>query len=98
MAAIPLPPHRMRSPLSRTSISSQCRPCVASASRSTGSASWIPASVRSENTTPKPNVSSALFRSNTVTSTEGSARRINVANVSPPGPPPTTAIRILRLL
>ena len=26
MAAMPLPPQRMRSPLSRTSISSQCRP------------------------------------------------------------------------
>jgi hypothetical protein len=38
-------------------------------------------------------VSSARFRSKTVTSADGSARRIRVAKKSPPGPPPATAIR-----
>src|SRR5258708_6090484 len=54
----------------------------------------MPASVRSENTTPKPKVSCARLRSNTSTSMEGSARRSKVARNSPPGPPPTTATRI----
>ena len=47
-----------------------------------------------ENTTPNPNVSSARLRSKTVTSADGSARRMSVAKNSPPGPPPATAIRM----
>src|SRR5438034_3764722 len=92
-AAIPLPPNRHCSPRSRTSIGSQCTPCSVSARRSTGSAASMPSRVASENTTPKPNVSPARLRSNTVTSRPGSPRLASSAASRPPGPPPRTAIR-----
>src|SRR5690349_2716742 len=57
------------------------------------SACSMPPSVSSENTTPKPNVSSAAFRSQTVISLPGSSCRASAAKYSPPGPPPMTAIR-----
>jgi hypothetical protein len=57
-----------------------------------GSASPKPASVASENTTPKPNVSSARLRSMTVTSCRGSAFFISRAKYSPDGPPPMLTI------
>src|SRR6185369_3178023 len=62
-----------------------CRPiaCVMS-----GSALASASSVASENTTPKPNVSSAWLRSSTVTSCRGSACLMSEAKNSPPGPPP----------
>ena len=53
----------------------------------------MPPSVSSENTTPKPNVSSAAFRSQTVISWPGSSCLASAAKYRPPGPPPTTAIR-----
>ena len=57
------------------------------------SACSMPPSVSSENTTPKPNVSSAAFRSQTVISLVGSSCRARAAKYSPPGPPPMTAMR-----
>src|SRR4051794_10171961 len=58
------------------------------------SAPSMPVSVSSEKTTPKPNVSSAALRSHTSTSCRGSSCFASAAKYSPPGPPPTTAIRI----
>src|SRR4051794_23450248 len=49
-------------------------------------------SVSSENTTPKPNVSSGALRSNTTTSCAGSMRLSRIESSSPAGPPPTIAI------
>src|SRR5207302_579837 len=46
------------------------------------------------NTTPNPNASDARFRSNTVTEQSGETLRIRIEKYRPPGPPPTTAIRI----
>ena len=92
-AAMPLPWQTNRSPRSRTSMGSQCTPCSVSAVRSTGSAAWIRSSVASENTTPKPKVSSARLRSNTVTSRSGTALFASAAANRPPGPPPRIAIR-----
>src|SRR5260221_7558635 len=54
----------------------------------------MPPRVSSENTTPKPNVSSAALRSQTVISLCGASCLVSAAKYSPPGPPPTTAIRI----
>ena len=54
----------------------------------------MPPSVSSENTTPKPNVSSAALRSQTVISCAGSSCLVRAAKYSPPGPPPMTAMRI----
>src|SRR5215472_5090641 len=59
----------------------------------TGSACSMPPSVSSENTTPKPNVSSGALRSQTVISCAGSSCLVSAAKYSPPGPPPMTAIR-----
>src|ERR1700751_2497991 len=59
-----------------------------------GSACSMPPSVSSENTTPKPNVSSGAFRSHTVISCRGSSCLARAAKYRPPGPPPSTAIRI----
>src|SRR5215467_4635062 len=59
-----------------------------------GSAFSIPPSVSSENTTPKPNVSSGALRSQTVISASGESWRASAAKYSPPGPPPATAIRM----
>src|SRR5215472_6951910 len=58
-----------------------------------GSACSIPPRVSSENTTPNPNVSSAAFRSHTVISWPESSCLASAEKYSPPGPPPTTAIR-----
>src|SRR5882757_10464853 len=52
-------------------------------------------SVSSENTTPKPKVSSARFCSCTATCQLGCAFLVSSAKYRPPGPPPTTVIRIL---
>src|SRR5579875_3369553 len=57
------------------------------------SACSMPPSVSSENTTPKPNVSSAALRSHTVISCPGLSRLASAAKYRPPGPPPTIAIR-----
>src|SRR3984893_7217278 len=92
-AAMPLPPNRHCWPRSRTSIGSQCTPCSVSARRSTGSAASMPSRVASEKTKPKPTVSPARLRSNTVTSRPGSPRLASSAASRPPGPPPRTAIR-----
>src|SRR5260221_6077187 len=54
----------------------------------------MPPRVSSENTTPKPNVSAAELRSQTVISLCGASCLVSAAKYSPPGPPPTTAIRI----
>src|SRR5260370_28381634 len=54
----------------------------------------MPPRVSSENTTPKPNVSSAALRSQPVISLSGASCLASAAKYSPPGPPPTTAIRI----
>src|SRR5215470_15852552 len=54
----------------------------------------MPPRVSSENTTPKPNVSSAALRSQTVISLRGASCLVSAAKYSPPGPPPTIAIRI----
>src|SRR3954451_14928042 len=67
------------------------------------SAPSMPVSVSSEKTTPKPKVSSAALRSHTSTSCRGSSCFASEAKYRPPGPPPTTAMRIaaprsLRLL
>ena len=51
----------------------------AMASANSGSAFSIPPSVSSENTTPKPNVTSGASRSQTVTSCAGSSCFINAA-------------------
>src|SRR5918996_271139 len=58
------------------------------------SACSMPPRVSSEKTTPKPNVSSAALRSHTVISRRGSKRFASAAKYSPPGPPPTTAMRM----
>ena len=42
----------------------------------------------SDSTTPQPNVSSALLRSSTVTSCDGSRNFIEMAKYNPAGPPP----------
>src|SRR5450755_116940 len=55
----------------------------------------MPPRVSSENTTPKPNVSSAAFRSQTVISCPGPSCLARAAKYRPPGPPPVTAIRTL---
>ena len=57
----------------------------------------MPPSVSSEKTTPKPNVSSGGLRSQTVISRVGSSCLASAAKYSPPGPPPTTAIRMGQL-
>src|SRR6185369_5207221 len=62
-----------------------CRPMAAVIS---GSALASASSVASENTTPKPNVSSGWLRSSTVTSCRGSACFKSEAKNRPPGPPP----------
>ena len=93
MAAMPLPPQRHRSPWMRTSISSQWTPWSVRARSSTGSTSSMPRRVASEKTTPNPNVSVGRFRSKTTTSEDGSASFSSVAAKSPPGPPPTMAVR-----
>src|SRR5579875_663260 len=59
----------------------------------TSSACSMPPSVSSENTTPKPNVSSGALRSQTVTSLRGDSWRTSAARYRPPGPPPATAMR-----
>ena len=87
-------PCRRRAPVhpcTRTSMSSQCRPCFSSASLRTGSAASMASSVASEKTTPKPNVSSGRLRSKTTTSASGRLRFSRVAKNSPPGPPPMQA-------
>lgn len=94
-AAMPMPPTRSRAPWTRTSISSQCRPCFSSASLSTGSAASMASRVASEKTTPKPKVSSGRLRSNTTTSAPGRFRLSSVAKNSPPGPPPMQATLIV---
>src|SRR5262245_34961900 len=59
----------------------------------TGSAFSIPPSVSSENTTPKPKVSSGALRSQTVISASGRSCLASAAKYRPPGPPPATAMR-----
>src|SRR5579859_5299679 len=73
-------------------MSSQRANSAAIASRITGSACSMPPRVSSENTTPKPNVSSWALRSQTSTSQPGSSCLARAAKYSPPGPPPITAI------
>ncbi len=60
----------------------------------TSSAPAMPVSVSSENTTPKPKVSSGALRSHTVTWCAGSNCFISAAKYNPPGPPPAIAILI----
>src|SRR5450432_2186619 len=55
----------------------------------------MPPRVSSENTTPKPKVSSAALRSQTVISCSGPSCWASAAKYSPPGPPPMTAMRTL---
>lgn len=54
-------------------------------------------SVSSLKTTPNPKVSSAALRSHTVISCAGCNCLTSAEKYSPPGPPPTTAIRIVLL-
>ena len=61
-----------------------------------GSACSMPPSVSSEKTTPKPKVSSARLRSQTVISWSAPSCLASAAKYRPPGPPPITAIRIHR--
>src|ERR1700750_1015186 len=57
------------------------------------SACSMPPSVSSENTPPKPKVSSGAFRSHTVISCDGSSCLARAEKYRPPGPPPTIAMR-----
>src|SRR5207248_2675631 len=57
-----------------------------------GSASRKLSSVASENTTPKPKVSSGRLRSSTVISCAGSVFFMRIAKYNPAGPPPTETI------
>src|SRR5690348_159408 len=74
-------------------MSSQRANSRAIASWMTGSACSMPPRVSSENTTPKPNVSSGALRSQTVISRVGSSALASAAKYRPPGPPPMTARR-----
>src|ERR1700754_1496197 len=94
IAENPWPPEVVTVPRKWTSMSSHRAVCRCIAANTAGSACSMPPSVSSENTTPKPNVSSAALRSHTVTSRPGSSCFANAAKYSPPGPPPTTAIRM----
>ena len=75
----PWPPERCASPLKCTSMSSQWFRSSAIFWPVTGSAWMSPSSVASENTTPQPNVSSGLLRSNTVIWCPGSRSFIRMA-------------------
>src|SRR6185437_99867 len=74
-------------------MSSQRAKSRSMAANTAASACSIPPSVSSENTTPKPNVSPGAFRSQRCTSWRGSSCLASAAKYSPPGPPPSTAIR-----
>src|SRR5437899_206391 len=63
------------------------------AAKTSGSACSIPPSVSSEKTTPKPNVSSGAFRSHRSTSLPGLSCLTSAERYTPPGPPPSTAMR-----
>ena len=94
MAENPCPPDVVTVPAKRTSMSSHRASSRRMAANTAGSASSMPPSVSSENTTPKPNVSSAALRSHTVMTCDGSSWRSSAAQYSPPGPPPMIAIRM----
>src|SRR2546430_1502640 len=74
------------------SMSSQCAKAWVMAAWVSGSASRKLSSVASENTTPKPKVSSGRLRSSTVISCAGSAFFMRIAKYNPAGPPPTETI------
>ena len=93
IAAKPCPPLVMTSPRKWTSMSSQRANSRSICAWIAGSACSMPPSVSSEKTTPKPNVSSAALRSQTVISWSGPSCLASAAKYSPPGPPPITAIR-----
>src|SRR5579863_7186901 len=95
MAAKPCPPEVKVVPRKCTSMSSQRANSRRMAAKISTSACSMPPSVSSEKTTPKPNVSSAALRSNTMISCLGSSCLARAAKYRPPGPPPTTAIRIV---
>ena len=75
----PWPVERMRSPRKKMSMSVQYAKRDVIARCVSGSASSKLPSVSSEKTTPQPNVSSARFRSWTVTSCAGSSRFMRMA-------------------
>ena len=77
-------------------MSSQRANCCCICAKTTGSACSMPPRVSSEKTTPKPKVSSGALRSHTVTSWDGSSCLTRAEKYRPPGPPPTTAIRMRR--
>ncbi len=79
-------------------MSSQWAKARAMAAWVAGSASSKLSSVASENTTPKPKVSSGRLRSRTTTSWAGSAFFIKIAKYRPAGPPPIETIFTLSIV
>ena len=98
IAAKPCPPEVNVVPRKCTSMSSQRANSRRMDWKISRSACSMPPRVSSEKTTPKPNVSSAAFRSQTVMSCRASSCLASAAKYSPPGPPPRTAIRTVLLL
>ena len=79
IAAKPWPPTVKDAPSTSTSMSVQRAKSRSIWSWTTASAPSIPPRVSSENTTPKPKVSSGALRSQTVTSWRGSSPFISAA-------------------
>src|ERR1700677_269927 len=96
IAANPWPPEVNVVPRKCTSMSSQRANSRLIAAKIPASACSMPPRVSSENTTPKPNVSSAALRSQTVISCPASSCLASAAKYRPPGPPPRTEIRTPR--
>ena len=94
IAAKPCPPEVNVVPRKCTSMSSQRANSLRMAEKISSSACSMPPRVSSENTTPKPNVSSAALRSQTVISCRASSCLARAAKYRPPGPPPRTAMRM----
>ena len=96
IAAKPCPPEVNVVPRKCTSMSSQRANSRRMAAKISRSACSMPPRVSSENTTPKPNVSSAALRSQIVISCPASSCLARAAKYRPPGPPPRTAMRMTR--